>query len=299
MRNFVMSLTISAILLLTSFARADTIKTFVITQTTTNAADDLTVSFNNQGLVAMSAIIKDNTGATIGKFDTATRTPNTQQSTTIVYTMPVDAMGKPISVFQNYTTTITVQSKNTGATMRGFNWVKNSSSYSMGTKSLQNSVSQLSPDIDLMQDANTGSAFVSIGNSGDDFLFLTDIEVWTGLTAAQADMLDSDGNFVTSDLPSVPNYTLTSLNLTPGQLELPIIPVGVYPNDGSYVVALYDLAAGPDSNVSDATGLGEGVFSTNQPVLTPELPSILLFATGIVTCLVRKYGALRVSGSKV
>jgi hypothetical protein len=178
--------------------------------------------------------------------------------------------------------------------MQGFNWVKGASSYSMGTKNLQNSVGQLTPDIDLMQNADTGTAFVSMGNSGDDFLFLTDIEVWTGLTAAQADMLDANGNFVTSDLPSVPNFTLSSLNLTPGQSELPIIPIGMYPNDGSYVVALYNLAAGPDSNFSHATNLGESFLSTNQQVVTPEPPSLLLFSAGMVMCVVRKCGQLLV-----
>lgn len=297
MRNWMMRSVISSTLLLASFARADTIKDFIITQKTTSAADDLRVSFNNVGLVPGSAVIKDNMGAVIGKFNTGTVSP--AGSSTIVYTNPVNNMGNAISVFQNYTTTITVQSKGTGATMRGFNWVKGASAYSMGTTNLQNSVGQLSPDIDLNQNPN-GAAFVSIGDSGDDFLFLTDIEVWTGLTAAQADMLDSNGNFDSSMLPTTPNFTLASLDLTPGQPEAPIIPIGVYPNDDSYVVALYDLAAGPDSNMSDATALGEGVLSTNQPVITPEPPSLLLFATGIAICLIRRCGQLwvRTSGSR-
>jgi hypothetical protein len=278
---------ISSTLLFASFAGADTIKDFVITQKTTNAADDLRVSFNNVGLVPGSAVIKDNMGNVIGKFNTSAVTP--AGSSTILYTNPVDNMGKAISVFQNYTTTITVQSKGTGATKAGFNWVKGASSYSMGNTNLQNSVGQLSPDIDLNQNTNNGTAVVSIGNSGDDFLFLTDIEVWTGLTAAQADMLDSNGNFDSSKLPMTPNFTLSSLDLTPGQSEAPIIPIGVYPNDGSYVVALYDLEAGPDSNIGDATNLGEGVLSTNQPVI-PEPPSFWLFATGIVMYAVRKFG---------
>ena len=288
MRNRMMCSVISSTLLFASFARADTIKDFVITQKTTSAADDLRVSFNNKGLVPGSAIIKDNMGNVIGKFNTGTVSP--AGSTTIVYTNPVNNMGNAISVFQNYTTTITVQSKGTGATMQGFNWLKGSSSYSMGATSLQNSVGQLSPDIDLNQNLNTGAAFVSIGDSTDDFLFLTDIEVWTGLTAAQADMLDSNGNFDSSMLPMTPNFTLSSLDLTPGQPEAPIIPIGVYPNDGSYVVALYDLAAGPDSNVDDATNLGEGVLSTNQPVVAPEPPSLWLFSIGIVMYGVRKCG---------
>jgi hypothetical protein len=290
MHNRIMCSALASTLLFASFTRADTIKDFVITQKTTNAADDLRVSFNNVGLVPGSAVIKDNMGNVIGKFNTSAVTP--AGSSTILYTNPVDNMGKAISVFQNYTTTITVQSKGTGATKAGFNWAKGASSYSMGNTNLQNSVGQLSPDIDLNQNQNTNAAFVSIGDSGDDFLFLTDIEVWTGLTAAQADMLDANGNFDSSLLPTTPNFTLTSLNLTPGQAQTPIIPIGLYPNDGSYVVALYDLAAGPDSNVADAINLGEGVLSTNQPVPTPEPPSLWLFGFGVVMCGVHRLGQL-------
>jgi hypothetical protein len=292
MRNRVMFSFLSSTLLLASFARADTIKEFVITQKTTNAADDLTASFNNKGLVLGSAIIKDNTGAEIGRFSTSKVTP--AGSTTALYTNPVDAMNKPISVFQNYTVTLTVQSKGTGATMQGFMVAKGASSFSVGPQNIPNSIGQLTPDIDLNQNPNTGVAMVSIGNSGDDFLFLTDIEVWTGLTEAQADMLDADGNFVTSDLPTTPNYTLSSLNLTPGTAEMPVIPIGVYPNDGSYVVALYDLAAGPDSNVADATNLGESFLSTNQPVITPEPSPLWLLGIGTVMCAVGRRGQMLV-----
>src|SRR5579864_4489081 len=121
MRNWIACSIVCPVLLLASFAKADTTKDFTITQKTANACDDLTVSFNNVGLVPMSAVIKDNMGNVIGKFNTSKVSP--PGGSTIVYTNPVDNMGNAISVFQNYTTTITVQSKGTGATMKGFNWV--------------------------------------------------------------------------------------------------------------------------------------------------------------------------------
>jgi hypothetical protein len=293
MRNRILCLILFPILLTASFAKADTTKEFVITQKRAGlAADDLTAVFNNGGLVLQSAIIKDQNGMEVGRFKTSRVNP--AGSMTAIYTDPVDNMGNPISVFQNYTVTLTVQSKGTGATMKGFNWAKGASSYSMGNTNFQNSVGLLSPDIDLTQDPGTGTAWVSIGDAGgDDFVFLSNIEVWTGLTAAQGDSFDANGNFLTSLLPATPNFTLSSLDLAPGNPEAPQIPIGMYPDDDSYVVALYDVEVGPDSNIADATNLGELAFSTNQPVLTPEPPSFLLLVSGVVLWVIGRQGLQR------
>jgi hypothetical protein len=279
-RKWVMGSVISATLLFASFARADTTKEFVITQKTANAGNDLTVSFNNVGLVPMSAVIKDNMGKTIGRFSSSKVTP--AGGSTIVYTNPVDDMGNAISVFQNYTTTLTVQSKGTGATMKGFNWVKGPSSYSMGNSvNIPNSVALTSPDIDLIQNPATATAAVNFGNEGEDYLFLSNIEVFTGLTDSQGNSFDANGNFITSGLPSTPNFTLSSLELTPGEGEIPVIDIPGYVDDGSYLVALFDVDYSPDGNLSDAVDLGQLIYSTNQPVLTPEPEAFFLFATGI------------------
>jgi len=286
MRNRMMCSVISSTLLLVSFATTQaqkaTTKEFVVTSKTNNASvDDLKVSFSNRFITPQSAVIKDAMGATQGTFNTKTNSP--AGTGTFVYTNPLGNDGKtPINVLMGWTVTLTVQSTVTPFSMPGPN------TFSSGTTQLQNSVGLLSPDIDLLQNPNTGIAAVSFGNSTDSFLFLTDVEVWTGLTAAQGNSFDANGNFITSDLPSTPNYTLADLDLSPGQPESPVLPIGVYPNDGSFVVALYDVEAGPDSNINDATNVGELAFATNDPVLTPEPPSLLLFASGVVMFVVRK-----------
>ncbi|HEV2578875.1 MAG TPA: hypothetical protein VGU25_16845 [Acidobacteriaceae bacterium] len=286
-RNWAMCSLISGTLLFASWAQADTTKDFVITQKTANAANDLTVAFNNVGLVPMSAIIKDNMGNAIGKFNMAKVSP--AGSSTIVYTNPVDNMGNAISVFQNYTTTLTVQSKGTGATMKGFNWQKGPSSYSMGAGvNIANSVALLSPDVDLIQNPLAGTAAINFGNEGDDYLFLTNIKVFTELTATQGDSFDANGNFITSGLPSSPNFMQSSLELTPGELEFPDINLPGYMDDGSYVVVLFDVEYSPDGSLSDAVNLGQLFYSTNQPVLTPEPDAALLLATGLGMLVIAK-----------
>jgi PEP-CTERM motif-containing protein len=130
----------------------------------------------------------------------------------------------------------------------------------------------------MNRDPNTGIVSVSIGNPTSDFLFVTDIEIWTGLTEGQANNFDANGDFVTSDLPSLPNFTPADITLSPSQLFGSPILIGNQAI-GSYVVALYDLADGPDSNISDAIQYGQFVYSD---LVVPEPSSLIILAGGLI-----------------
>ena len=169
-RNWTMCSILSATLLLAPFANADTTKTFTVKQTTANNANDLFVNFNNLGLVPMSNIIHDANGMTVGLFKTAAVTP--PGSGSILYTNPVNNMGNPLTIPQNYTVTFTVQSKGTGATMNGFKLL-GGNVFSMGNGvNIPNSVQVVSANVDLMQNPATSLASLDFGNEGDDYLFL-------------------------------------------------------------------------------------------------------------------------------
>ena len=94
--------------------------------------------------------------------------------------------------------------------------------------------------------------------------------MWTELTATEGNSFDANGNFITSDLPSTPNYTLSSLELTPGQDEFPVINLPGYTDDGSFLVALFDVEYSPDGSLSDAIDLGQG---STPPISRSPRPS--------------------------
>jgi len=143
---------------------------------------------------------------------------------------------------------------------------------------IPNSAKLVAANLDLNRDPNTGIVSVSIGNPTSDFLFVTDIEIWTGLTESQANNFDANGDFVISDLPSSPNFTPADITLLPNQLFGPPILIGDQAI-GSYVVALYDLADGPDSNIGDAIQYGQFVFSD---LVVPEPSSLIILVGGLI-----------------
>jgi hypothetical protein len=139
-------------------------------------------------------------------------------------------------------------------------------------KEIPNSAKLVAANVDLNRDPNTAIVSATTGNPTSDFLFLTHIRIWTGLTQAQALSFDANGNYQTSGLPSSPNFKPSDITLSPNQSSGPSITLGNLSSD-SYVVALYDLADGPDSLPSDATQYGEFVFAGQS---VPEPATVTL-----------------------
>ena len=138
-------------------------------------------------------------------------------------------------------------------------------------------------NFDLNQDPSTALVSLSVGDPTGDFLFLTGIEIWTGLTDAQEPTFDSDGNLVTTGLPGSPNLTLADVTLPPGPLTGRSIPLGNLA-DGSDVVVLFNLADGPDSNNGDATQYGQFVYEGTVSTV-PEPSSMLLLGSALLSAV--------------
>jgi len=138
-------------------------------------------------------------------------------------------------------------------------------------------------DFDLNRDPNTALVSLSVGDPTDDFLFLTGVEIWTGLTDAQEPTFDSDGNLVTTGLPSSPNFTPADFTLPPGPLTGSSVPLGNLA-DGSDVVVLFSLADGSDSNSGDATQYGQFVYEGTVTTV-PEPSSLLLLGSALLSAL--------------
>jgi hypothetical protein len=100
------------------------------------------------------------------------------------------------------------------------------------------------------------------------FLFLDNFEIWTGISESQA--LDLDTIFMTT-----PNVTHGLITLAPGGADS--IEVGSSPL-GTFVLARYDFASGPTSDIGAAIPSGQFVFEAQA---VPEPSSILLLGFGI------------------
>jgi len=105
------------------------------------------------------------------------------------------------------------------------------------------------------------------------FLFLDNFEIWTGISESQA--LDLDTIFMTT-----PNVTHGPISLAPGGSDS--IDVGQSPI-GSFVLARYDFASGPTSDITAAIPAGSFVFEAQ---VIPEPSAVLLIGLGAVAlCL--------------
>jgi hypothetical protein len=289
MRYWICS-TIFSALFFVSFAGAApgaapvTFKDFeLVNISTTTAANDLTVTFNQPITKIQSNRILTPGGKPTGNnFSMAVGSPNIARPETIKYTNPTN--GQTVGFLASVQFTVGTDAAQVGVGLSVIGRAPGSTTFFTTNNNPIPAVPRLvAANVDVTQDPGTGVASVSIGNPTDDFLFLTNLEVWTGLTAAQATTFDANGDFVTANLPPVSNYTLASLALSPDQSEAPVITIGPFSNDdGNYVVALYNLADGPDSNVSDATQLGQFLLSTNDAVVpVPEPPSLVLLVCGL------------------
>jgi hypothetical protein len=72
------------------------------------------------------------------------------------------------------------------------------------------------------------------------------------------------------------------IDLSPGDIVGPSIALGTLPAD-SYVVALYDLANGPDANMAYAAQFGQMVFAeSTASIIAPEPASLVVLGTAVI-----------------
>ena len=106
------------------------------------------------------------------------------------------------------------------------------------------------------------------------YLFMTNIKIWTGLTQLN---YDANGDLITSNL-GTPNFTANNLMLAPGDEN---IPVDTFADPDPYdflTLVLYTDSVGRDSNIADATPLGQFEFATE----VPEPATLSLLASGLL-----------------
>ena len=253
-----------------------TFKEFTLVNTSTTAADDLTVSFNQPVSTIRSNRIftNDNPPKDTGNFFSKPPVNATPSAFQIIYSTPTNAQ----TVMQGYS--VKFGAETIAAQIGGGFAVSSPTFFTIGGRTIANSAKLVAANLNLNQDGPTAIVSIATSNPTNDFLFLTSIEVWTGLTQSQALAFDANGNYLVSNLPSVPNLTPADITLSPDESLPDAISLGLLPAD-SYVVAVYDLADGPDSMIGDATQFGQFVFAQS---VVPEPSALALLASGLVLC---------------
>jgi len=263
---------VGAVLLALSQARGGTVDTFTITNTSTTAANDITIGFKQSITQVGPNQILDNTGANTGNTWTYSQATSTQ--TSLKFTEPA-AGSQDVDTNESFKIKVT-----SNAVVIRVDPSVNLTFFTDNNNRINNSAKLVSADIQLNQDPNTGVATVSTGNSTADYVFLTGIRVWTGLTYAQVTNYDSTGDLITSGLGS-PVLTPSDITIAPNSTG-PTVSLGTLPFNGSWVLFLYNLSSGPSASIGSATNYGQAEFASQT---IPEPPALMLLATGVVGLL--------------
>jgi hypothetical protein len=193
MRRTAYSTLLSASVLVSTAAFAGTVDTFVVENVNPNtAANDFTAVFKqNITRVGPNQITSpDANGNQQNTGSSFTYNQKLSSPTTLIYQEP--AMGRDVNpgdVFKFKVTTnankLTLDKTKTCFTDMG--------------NCIQNSVATKGPDLNLN---GTSTTVVSVGtdNSTPDYVFMSNIMVWTGLTEAQVENWDSNGDLITTGL---------------------------------------------------------------------------------------------------
>jgi hypothetical protein len=267
-----------------------TLKDFVLTNTSGTTANDLTVNYTQPiSTIRSNEILNANGTGTSNNFSKAANSPT---PSTVTYTAPTG--GQTVPTFSS----VRVSVETVAAQLPGFKGLQvnpnpNLTFFTNNGAKIDNSVKLVSADVGLGKDTNTGIVSVSTSNQTGDFLFLSNIEIWTGLTQSQALTFDANDNYDPSGLPTTPTLTPANIDLTPADLVGPTIGLGVLPDD-SYVVMLYDLADGPDANAADAVQFGQMVLAESPAAIAPEPGSLALLGTALIGIAVRPRKRARV-----
>jgi len=174
-----------------------TLKDFVLTNTSATTANDLTVTFTQPiSTIRSNEILNANGTGTSNNFSKANNSP---AASTVKWTDPTG--GQTVPTFSS----VRVSVETTAAQLPGFKGLQVDPNPNLtfftnkGTK-IANSARVASANIEL--DRNAGTVIVSTGNPTGNYLFLTNVEIWTGLTASQALNFDANNNYDPPGLPS-------------------------------------------------------------------------------------------------
>ena len=283
-RRFGVYMLVCAGLLTHSPARGGTVDTFTLKNTGKVTANDITVAFKQDiSKVGPNQILEKN-----GTDSGETWTYNMMKSsrTSLIFqepdgqkpfgdVLPGESFKLKVTTNAN---TLKLDLANTFFTEDGAR--------------IQKSVTQVGANLNFNQDPNTGTAVVSTSNVTGDYVFLHDIEIWTGLTYAQVTNWNSSGELDTSGLGS-PNLTPSDLVINPDSAGSSI-PLGLLPENGSYALVYYDMLSGPTSSIGSATDYGQTEFAASS---IPEPTGLVLLATGCA-CLVAYRCSTRASQRK-
>ena len=272
--SLVLVVLLSVVLMGQSPVYAVAIKSFSITNNTGITANDLFVTFSTDAADPTDAKVAKNTSATmlddkgkqqgtlteITRFGTRAlryRTPNPANA------VIVDKGSAKIQVvFSDQAGTVdTTVDPNLGP--RTF--------FTKDNTQIAGNIAVVSANEALQRNA-TGTVLLTLLDplGSGVFLFLDNFEIWTGISEAQA--LDLDTIFMTT-----PNITHGPVTLAPGGTDS--IDVGSSPI-GTFVLARYDFASGPTSDIGAAIPSGQFVFEAQ---VVPEPSSILLIGFGVAT----------------
>jgi PEP-CTERM motif len=244
---------------------ADTVQTFTLENTSATDADDVTVYFKQP--ITKQGKNETSTG---DSFDPAVyASPPSRYGLT--YGPPLKG-GTTIGMGDTFKFTVT-----TSAGSLQLDKSTNLTYFTNNKAKINDSAKQVSANIDL--NSSGGTTVVTVSNPTTDvYEFLTNIEIWTGLSESAAE------NYALNwTAPgTTPNFTPADIDLSPGMSD----PISIGPEGGNYDLVIYDFAFGPSASSSLATSVGIMTFAGTAP--EPSTWVMLLIGFGGLSLAARR-----------